>query len=59
MAAVSVVQLALIYFGGALFRTTPLPLYELVAAGVLAATVIPVDVGRKLWLRMRGKERNF
>ena len=59
MAAVSLVQLALIYFGGALFRTTPLPLYELIAAGVLAATVIPVDVARKLWLRMRGKERNF
>lgn len=59
MAVVAVVQLALIYFGGALFRTTPLPLFDLAAAVVLAATVIPVDFGRKLWLRMRGKERNF
>ncbi|MCD8355170.1 MAG: calcium-translocating P-type ATPase, PMCA-type [Clostridia bacterium] len=59
MIAVSVVQLALIYFGGALFRTTPLPFFELGAAAVLASTVIPVDFGRKLWLRMRGKERNF
>lgn len=59
MVTVGVVQLALIYFGGALFRTTPLPLYELLAAIGLAATVIPVDVARKLWLRTRGKERNF
>lgn len=59
MGAVTVVQLALIYFGGALFRTTPLSLYELGAAALLALTVIPVDFSRKLLLRVRGAERNF
>ena len=59
MSAFTVVQLALIYFGGALFRTTPLSLYELGAAALLALTVIPVDFSRKLLLRVRGAERNF
>lgn len=59
MAAVTVVQLALIYWGGALFRTTPLALVELAAAAILALSVIPADIIRKLSLRMRGKERNF
>ena len=58
MGAVTAVQLALIYFGGALFRTTPLSLYELGAAAALAATVVPVDLARKLVLRARGAERN-
>ena len=59
MTAVSLVQLGLIYYGGALFRTTPLPLYQLCAAAGLALTVIPADLLRKLWLRAAGRERNF
>lgn len=59
MTAVSVVQLGLIYYGGALFRTMPLPMYELCVAAGLALTVIPVDLLRKLWLRAAGRERNF
>ncbi len=58
MAAVTAVQLALIYFGGALFRTTPLSVFELAVTALLASSVIPVDVARKLWLRARGAERN-
>ena len=59
MTAVSLVQLGLIYYGGALFRTTPLPLYQLCAAAGLALTVIPADLLRKLWLRAAERERNF
>ena len=59
MTAVSLVQLGLIYYGGTLFRTTPLPLYQLCAAAGLALTVIPADLLRKLWLRAAGRERNF
>lgn len=59
MAAVTIVQLALIYFGGALFRTMPLALAELGVTAVLALSVIPMDFIRKLGLRIRGKERNF
>ena len=59
MLVVAVVQLALIYFGGTLFRTIPLSLFELTAAALLAVTVIPVDFIRKLLLRAMGAQRNF
>ena len=59
MAAVTAVQLALIYFGGALFRTMPLSPFDLAVTAGLAFTVIPVDFARKLWLQARGAPRNF
>ena len=46
-AAVSVIQLLLVFFGGAVFRTTPLPWQDLAAVILLAATVIPFDLVRK------------
>lgn len=48
------VQLLLIYFGGQLFRTTGLTLKELEVMILLAATVIPVDFMRKLYLKKKG-----
>ena len=45
------VQLALLYYGGALFRTQPLPPEQLLWVLALAATVIPADFLRKLALR--------
>ena len=51
MAAVSAIQVLLVYFGGAVFRTTPLPLRDLLAAVGLAATVVPFDLLRKVLTR--------
>lgn len=48
---VAVVQLALIYFGGALFRTAGLTAPELTTVIILAALVIPFDLLRKSVLR--------
>lgn len=46
-AAVSAIQLLLVFFGGTVFRTTPLPWADLAAVILLAATVIPFDLLRK------------
>ena len=58
MAAVTAVQLLLIYFGGSLFRTAGLTLRELLVVTALSALVIPVDGVRKIILRrQRGKRQ--
>lgn len=54
IAFILVVQLILIYFGGELFRTAGLTLQELEIMILLAATVIPVDWLRKIYLRKKG-----
>ncbi|MCL2360916.1 MAG: calcium-translocating P-type ATPase, PMCA-type [Defluviitaleaceae bacterium] len=51
MLAVVVMQVLLIYYGGAVFRTTGLRFGELALVVGLASTVIIVDLGRKLVLR--------
>ena len=48
------VQVNLIYFGGSLFRTFGLTLYEFIVMLLFAMTVIPVDWMRKLYLRSKG-----
>ena len=48
-----VIQLYLIYFGGNLFRTSGLTLFELIIMIMIAFTVIPVDWLRKLYLKKR------
>lgn len=53
MAAVAAVQLALLYFGGSLFRTAPLTAGELFRVLLLAASVIPADCVRKLFPKKR------
>lgn len=55
MAAVAGVQLLLIYFGGTLLRTIPLPYETLLSVLLLAATVLPADFLRKLLVRKRKK----
>ncbi len=58
MAAVTAVQLLLIYFGGSLFRTAGLTFRELMVVTALSALVIPVDGIRKIILRrQRGKRQ--
>lgn len=47
MTGVALVQILLVYFGGALFRTVWLPPAQLVLIAAAAATVIPADLVRK------------
>ena len=42
-----IVQIILIYFGGTMFRTKSLTLFEFLVMLILAITVIPVDSFRK------------
>ncbi|MCL2285946.1 MAG: calcium-translocating P-type ATPase, PMCA-type [Firmicutes bacterium] len=56
MLAVSVMQILLIYYGGAIFRTTGLGFGELALVITLASTVIFFDLGRKLVLRLYDKK---
>jgi magnesium-transporting ATPase (P-type) len=48
-----IVQLVLIYFGGEIFRTTGLTFWEFQIMIILAFTVIPVDVIRKIILKRK------
>jgi len=56
MAAVSAMQLLLIYYGGAVFRTTGLNLNELTLVIGLASTVIVFDFMRKIFLRLNNRK---
>lgn len=51
------VQILLIFFGGTVFRTTGLNITHLQIIIILAASVVPVDLMRKLWYRSTGKRR--
>lgn len=59
MLLVTIVQIGLIYYGGALFRTAGLTLRELAAVLLLSSSVIPVNILWKLLLKCRKQERNF
>lgn len=54
VAFIVIVQIVLIYFGGSVFRTVGLTFAELQLMILLAATVIPIDFIRKLFLRKKG-----
>ncbi len=54
IAFIAVVQIILLYFGGDIFRTFGLTFYEFQIMIILAATVIPIDFLRKLYLRKKG-----
>ncbi|WP_249299014.1 calcium-translocating P-type ATPase, PMCA-type [Feifania hominis] len=53
MALVTAVQLALIYFGGSLFRTAGLRLSELLFVLALSLLVVPVDLLRKCYRKLK------
>ena len=42
-----VIQIIMIYFGGSMFRTVPLSLYEFIIMLILSFSVIPIDMIRK------------
>ena len=56
---ISAIQLLMVYRGGELFRTVPLAPRSLVSVVLLAFTVIPVDLVRKYFASLSGRERNF
>lgn len=55
MSVVAVVQIVLIYYGGALFRTSGLAFGDLIKILLIASTVIPVDLIRKAVIRSVGR----
>lgn len=55
---ICIVQVYLIYFGGSVFRTYGLTIKEFLLMTVLAATVIPVDFVRKVFLRYNNLSGN-
>ncbi len=52
MTIVTIIQLLLVYFGGALFRAAPLMPQELLRIFLFSALVIPFDILRKCLLRL-------
>ena len=50
MPAVAIIQLIIIYFGGDIFRTTPLHIRELLVCAGFAMSILPLDAIRKrIW----------
>lgn len=56
---IAIIQIILIYFGGNIFRTTGLTIYELEIMIFLAFTVIPFDFIRKIILKKRNIAREI
>jgi calcium-translocating P-type ATPase len=59
MLAVGLVQILLIYFGGSLFRTAGLTFAELKLVLLMALSVVPIDIIRKVILRACGRKGNI
>ena len=59
MAAVLGVQILFVYVGGAVLRTAPLTAKELGVTFLLALTVFPADLVRKVWRRLSGKGEGY
>ena len=51
---ITIVQVLLIYFGGEIFRTTGLTIYEFEIMIIVAFSVIPFDIARKIILKKKG-----
>ena len=56
MGFISLVQVVIIYYGGSLFRTSGLNIIEFFIMLFIASSVIPVDIVRKIYLRLSNKE---
>ena len=52
MLLISFVQIAMIYFGGEIFRCVPLEIGELMLSITLAITVIPFDFIRRIMQKL-------
>ncbi len=54
---IAVIQVLMIYYGGALFRTEPLAAKDLFTVIALAATVLPFDILRRVFSKLCGGKR--
>ena len=59
MLIIVIVQLGIIYFGGSLFRTSPLSLRDLSLIILMAFAVVPLDLCRKYALKSLNRTRDF
>ncbi|MBQ8382869.1 MAG: calcium-translocating P-type ATPase, PMCA-type [Clostridia bacterium] len=57
MLTVTLIQLCMIYFGGSVFRAAPLPVGKLLAVLLLAVSVIPLELFRRFWNRLRPRQK--
>lgn len=55
IAFITIVQILMMYYGGSMFRTVPLSLYEFIIMLLLSFTVIPIDIVRKMVLKKVGR----
>ena len=53
MTLISVIQVLIVYFGGELFRSTPLSVKELVTTVLIASSVLVFDVVRRTVARLK------
>ena len=53
MLLISVIQICMIYFGGAIFRCVPLRYYELSFVFLLSMTVVPFEMFRRLMYKLK------
>ena len=56
---VCAVQIGFIYLGGAVLRTAPLTVRELIITLLLSLCVVPAELLRKAFLRLWGKKKGF
>lgn len=57
MLLISIIQILMIFFGGALFRTTPITPAEIVNVILLAATIIPFDAVYRVFNRLSARTK--
>ena len=55
---VAIIQIAMIYYGGSLFRTTGLTIKEFIIMLLISLTVIPFDIIRKIIFKRNNKNIN-
>jgi len=53
---ICIIQIIMIYYGGEIFRTSGLTVLEFIIMLVIAFSVIPVDMLRKVWLKLNNKD---
>ena len=56
---ITIVQIILIYYGGEIFRTTGLTIYEFEVMIIIAFSVIPADIIRKIILKKKRSKMGF
>lgn len=54
-----IVQILLIYYGGKIFRTVPISFKEFIIMIIISATVIPIDIIRKILYKNYRKHINI